>query len=326
MLKKMISIGAVAGLVLALMAGAAQAALIAQETFEPEALGAFDGTADQTWTLGTSDEQIVNRDLSYSGGAVTIDDGDRNLRLSNLASILAPVADFTFTPESGPIYFSFLAEATSGLFFQPFVSGSPDHRSSASVGMDTRTGDTVTARLTSSTGPLAAGTGDLENAIGGLTFVVGKLFKSGGGNYDRLQMEFNPTTTSEPAVWDADLTGDIGVTSVNRFGMRFGAAAGAEYAYIDEIRVGTGYSDVFGIPVSPKIVAVGDGQHRQGLDELFRRLGHRRRWATRQRWVDFLWWPIQRKQRRDRWRRPGLRARELRAELAKLYLDTRGGC
>jgi hypothetical protein len=175
--------------------------------------------------------------------------------LGDLANFEAPVVDFTFSAQSGTLYFSFLAEASLGGFSQPFVSGSANHHSSASVGMDTRSSDKVTARLVSSDGSNAAISGDLENAVGGLTFVVGKLFKSADGNYDRLQMEFNPTTKTEPVVWDADLTGDIGVASVSRFGIRFGEATGTEYAWIDEIRIGTTWADVLP-PPSGTVVSI----------------------------------------------------------------------
>ncbi len=225
-----------------------RAGLIAYESFEPAELGAFDGTADQTWTLGAATETIEDKDLSYSGGDVTINSGGRVLKLSGLATISSPVASFNFTEQSGPVYFSYLAEVQSGAFFEPWVgnSANTDHKGSASLAMDARWGDVVTARLMD----LSFGTtqtGDLEDAVGGLTFVVGKLFKSGaaGDNYDRLQVVVNPTSTTEPGTWDGDITRDIEVDTLDRFGLRYG---NTQAGWIDEIRIGTTYGSVIPEP------------------------------------------------------------------------------
>jgi len=225
--------------------------LIAQESFNSEPVGPFDGTADQNWTLGSSDEQIVaDKSLSYSGGDVTIDDGGRVLRLGTQGGIVSPVVDFTFPWQTDTVYFSFLAEPSNEVFLEPFVTGTNNNDGSAAVAFNTRgTADTIEARL--DVGTTLNSSSDLGDAIGDTQFVVGKLFKSTGDpadNYDRLQLILNPTTSTEPTSWDADLTQDIGVASVFRFGVRFGDAHNSppEYAWIDEISIGTDYASVTG--------------------------------------------------------------------------------
>ena len=231
-------------------AGTANAALLAYEGFEFEALGAFDGTADQTWTLGAAAETIENKDLSYSGGGVTINYGIRVLKLSGSAAYLGKAASFDFSAQTGPVYFSFLGQIANNAFFQPWVGysaagGTQPHFGSGMVYMDGRSVDKVVGSLVPVVIPPIVDTADLGNAKPAPIFVVAKLFKSGAGNYDRLQLEINPTTITEPGTWDGDITNDLSVSSLDRFGIRYGNNAAG---WIDEIRIGTTYAEV--VPLS----------------------------------------------------------------------------
>jgi len=226
------------------------------ESFETEAAGAFDGAADLDWTLGDATETIVDdKDLSYSGGDLTVDSGERALRISNLAAYTSPVVSFNIASQSGPVYFSFLGQIANEAFFQPWVGysaagGAEPHFGSGQVYMDGRAvggGDVIKGTLLAASGP-PVNTGDLGNAEPAPIFVVAKLFKSGAGNYDRMQVLVNPTSATEPGTWDGDITNDLGVASLDLFGIRYGNNAAG---WIDEIRVGTSWADV--VPVPPDL-------------------------------------------------------------------------
>ena len=268
MLKHTISFTAVAGLVLALFAGTANAALLAYESFETEGIGGFDGTADQTWTLGAGmNKHIVgDKDLSYSGGTLTIDDGDRVFRLfsGGKDNYFNKAASFDLpSAQTGPVYFSFLGQIATNTFFQPWVGysaagGNQPHFGSGQVTMDGRSGDKVAGTLAPVVIPPTVNTADLGNAKPAPIFVVAKLFKSGAGNYDRMQVVVNPTSTTEPGTWDGDITLDLSVSSLDRFGIRYGNnAAGENGGWIDEIRIGTTYAAVVPEPATLALIGVG---------------------------------------------------------------------
>jgi len=250
-----------AAFVPALVAGTADAALLAYESFETEALGAFDGTADQTWTLGAAAETIENKDLSYSGGDVTINSGNRVLKLSNAAAYLGRAVSFDLpSAQTGPVYFSFLGQVQTGAFFQPWVGysaagGAEPQFGSGQVYMDGRgSTDAVVGTLINISPLSTVNTPDLGNAKPAPIFVVAKLFKSGAGNYDRLQVVVNPTSTTEPGTWAGDITKDIQVSTLDRFAIRYGNSTPG--GWIDEIRISTTYAEAVGVP-EPSALALG---------------------------------------------------------------------
>lgn len=231
------------------MALTSQAAVIAYESFESASLGAFDGSGDETWSAA---ETIVSQDLSYTGGSVSISGGDQSYRLDETGDNVA-VNSFTFTSQTGDVYFRFLASSvTDGHFLQPYVSDDADEKNSASGIFDNRSpSDIVGGRLT---GSKRKSSGDLGDSAGSNVLFIGKLWKSGdsGVNYDRLSISINPEDYTE--TWDVTLSQDIGISAVDTFGLRTygggtsGAARPEDISYIDEIVIGTEFSDVLAIP------------------------------------------------------------------------------
>jgi len=251
----------------AVSVGAAQP--LARESFETEAPGAFDGTADQAWTLGAAVETIEEKDLSYRGGGITAGFGNRALKLSGSAPYLNRAVGFDLpTAQTGPVYFSFLAQVEAGAFLQPWVGTSayPDHQGSGQVYMDGRSGGGKVAGTLCPPGYATLNAACPGNAVRAPVFVVARLSKSGaaGDNYDRLQVVVNPTSPTEPVKWDGDITKDIGVGSLDRFGLRYGNRAAG---WIDEIRVGTTWEDVVSrLPVWAEPAALFGDLTRLGAD------------------------------------------------------------
>jgi len=243
---------------LALFAGTAGAALLAYESFETEATGAFDGTADQTWTLGTTTETIENKDLSYSGGDITVGSGDRALKLTDATAFIGKAVSFDFSAQTGTVYFSFLTQIEA-TFFQPWVGysaagGAEPQFGSGQISMDGRATDSIKGTLINISPLASISTADLGDPKAAPVFVVAKLSKSGaaGANYDQLQVVVNPTSITEPGTWAGDITKDIQVSSLDRFAVRYGNTAAG--GWIDEIRIGTTYGSV--IP-EPSTLALG---------------------------------------------------------------------
>jgi len=236
-------------------------ALPLHESFETEALGAFDGIADQTWTLGAAVETIEDKDLSYSGGDITVDSGARVLKISSLGAVTSPVVRYDFDSQSGPVYFSFLAQITGTPLFQPWVGNSStgDHAGSAHITLDNAySPNHVKGTLCRATDYNTVHTADLADAVDQTVFIVARLSKSGaaGDNYDRLELMVNPTSMSEPATWDGSLTHDIQVTNLDRFGIRYGSD---QSAWIDEIRIGTSWAQVLPGPPSLRLAVETSG-------------------------------------------------------------------
>jgi hypothetical protein len=227
-----------------LIAGIApQPELLVYESFEPASVGTFasGNKGDLTWS--TYGGAIVdNKDLTYIGGSVRVNGGDRALFVEGALANTANFASFTFLPQTGDVYFSFLASTTAGVFFQPYVSDDADNSNSGSAVLDTRGGgDLVYARLTegANTPP-----GDIGGSQDVNVFIVCKLSKSGAGNYDTLEMLVNPTFHVEPATWTADISRNIGIDAVDTFGIRIWDFHAGEGAWIDEVRIGTTFATV----------------------------------------------------------------------------------
>jgi len=228
-----------------LIAGiASKPELLVYESFEPASAGSFasGNKGDLTWS--TYGGAIVDdKDLTYIGGSVRVNGGDRALFVDGPLANNENFASFTFAQQTNDVYFSFLASTTAGVFFQPYVSDDADSGNSASAVLDTRVSDIVKARLQAASRTESGDIGDSQDVN---VFTVGKLSKSAvPGNYNTLEMLVNPTSTDEPASWTTDITRDIGIAAVDTFGIRiWGLTAASEDAWIDEVRIGTTFAAV----------------------------------------------------------------------------------
>ena len=249
---------------LTVLAGTLSAAPLAYEDFESFAPGNF--TSGGGWTVpgtpGVAISIVNNKDLSYSGGAVFIDAGNQALRFSSgsdssviTGDTINAVAHTTFPSQTGPIYFSFLAELNdvvhnnNGVFMQTFLSDNNTIHSSGSMilfggASGSQPGD-MRARLTNSSGTRSEVTPSYSRDT--TMFMVGRLSKSGapGSNYDTFEMIVNPTSLTEPGSWTyVPSTFNTNTSSVDHLGIRLANTSGSELAWIDEIRIGTTFNSV----------------------------------------------------------------------------------
>ena len=237
-----------------------QATLIAEETFEPASVGAFSGAnqGNLSWDIYNGDI-ISTKNLDYNAGLVLEDSGNNVLQVSDAASE-SNWARFSFAQQSGDIYVSFLASINSGatIFFQPYLDNDAiDTTQNASVVLDSRSTDYVTTRF-------ADGGADAANAINQTLFTVFKLSKNGSSNYNRLQVAFNPTSTTP--TWNVDtpyvvggVAGDSPASTIDQFALRLVSAQATEYAYIDNIRISTSLNNAFAVPEPSSIALILSG-------------------------------------------------------------------
>tara|TARA_B110000003_G_C16611826_1_gene519769 strand:- start:891 stop:1724 length:834 start_codon:yes stop_codon:yes gene_type:complete len=237
-----------------LMPLASHAELTAYESFEDGENGGF---LINGWTYGDGNNQMATgtsfatEDLSYSSGSVSITGGSHSYKLEKTGNRGA-LNSFTFTAQTGDVYFSFLA-SNAQHFFQVYLSDDADTGNSVAVVFDYRNANDVkvNGRLD---GQGQENTLDLLDGDGGdSVWVIGKLSKSlDSSNYNQLSIIFNPTDYNED--WDVTATKDIGISEVDTFGLRTfgtgsnGGPAEGDISYIDEIRIGTTFEHVIPEP------------------------------------------------------------------------------
>jgi hypothetical protein len=73
---------------------------------------------------------------------------------------------------------------------------------------------------------------------------VYKAEKTAGGNYDNVSLFVNPGSLTEPAVADAVSSVDSGIASVANFVARSAFHEPGDTFVIDQIAIGTAWSDV----------------------------------------------------------------------------------
>ena len=224
--------------------------LLAYESFEPASVGGFSSgnKGDLTWS--TYGGAITNdKDLTYSGGSVTVNGGGRALFVEGESPAVdtSNFASFTFASQTNDVYFSFLASATVGVFIQAYVSDDADDINSASAYLNTAAdkGDLVIARLQEESGGAnRKDSDDSGNSLDLNAFIAVKLSKSVPGDYNTLEMLVNPTSYNEPAMWTTNISHSIGIASVDTFGIRIWNLEDGEDAWIDEVRIGTTFAAV----------------------------------------------------------------------------------
>ena len=87
--------------------------------------------------------------------------------------------------------------------------------------------------------PIVAG--ETKYAVARIDFDVGAFNSATGGLNDRIRLYLNPTAAFEPASADAELISrDLGVLNASGFWVQSATQR------LDELRIGTEYSDMFG--------------------------------------------------------------------------------
>lgn len=254
------------GLALVGMAGWAAAAPVAFDGFESYSAGApLAGGNAGTGGTGANGEFGWTGDWAAVTGvttqtAVLSGGGSRAAEITdNTNSVTA--ATRTFTPQTGTVYFSVLVDPVAGLegsdFLHFYLSNNAlSNNNSGGVGLLQTTSDLFGARVGGSNGGTTVNSN--LSAVQGTTYLlVGKLSKTSGGNYNRIDLFINPASATEPGSTYATQNGDSGIDTVSVFAVRsFNFDVGDRYQF-DNVTVGTSFADVVPEPGGLGLLALG---------------------------------------------------------------------
>jgi len=207
-------------------------------------------SVDRTNTTATV---LTTGGLSYTGGDISINGGNRHLSLSMPAGDVANALQKSFTlsgqGDGSTVYFSFLYQASAASSSEFAISGlanGPDMRDSGAVLADRTTPQARLYDASQNSGTATAIAGGLGNDT--TYFLVGRVTFNSSGD-EEFDLILDPTSTDEATAFASPNTvsRDIGVTAFDQFGvLASGANAGTKL--YDEIRIGNSYAEVIAVP------------------------------------------------------------------------------
>lgn len=218
--------------------------------------------------------------LTYTSGAISLSGGTRSAQVSTTGTT-DNVASRSFTAQTGTVYFSFLFRIEAGAgaddFIQFSLNNDTDILNSGSIGdlSNVSGANTFSARIGGVSGGASAQS--TTPAVGATTFfLVGKISKTSGGNYNRMSLFVNPTALTEPGVASASQSADAGFESLSFFTVRASNLESTDQYRFDELRIGTTWADVVTAPIpEPSAWAPLAGAAALSAAFLRRRRGHR---------------------------------------------------
>jgi hypothetical protein len=246
---------------LCLVSTTAEAGVIAGEDFEAYAIDTgLDGQSGGSgaWTGAWSAMEnvtVISGGLTYANGQVAVNGGGRALQAT-----FDPQEDITDgiyargVPENtDTMYMSLLFRDTVNDEEDPatgeLIDGSNDF---IQWGLDDGTANpktsvmrrnsTFQARSTTSAGN--SGDSGIKSVVGNVAMLVYKAEKTAGGNYDNVSLFVNPDSLTEPSVADAVSNVDSGIASVANFVARSAFHEPGDTFVIDQITIGTAWTDV----------------------------------------------------------------------------------
>ncbi len=242
------------------------AGVIAADDFESYSLGQLEPVSGSapfggsgwtaSWNVLDTDRarvQVVARSMIYSGGTVYVDGGSQALRLlpgnENPNPLL--LLGRSFPNQTGPVYVSFLIEAPTVLE----ATGGNTTDDFMQIGMDSSFTNPrvsggiagVPSRFFARTTVNSGSTNYGANVSPTTTYLM--VLKFSGG-YNRTDVFINPTSDVEGNhTPTATYTGSAGVSSLNNLIFRTARHEdGLDWYYIDNVTVGTAFSDVVPVP------------------------------------------------------------------------------
>lgn len=246
-----------------LLGGGARLALgslIASDSFESYTSGTqlsgqnggtgFDAGYAVTAAL-VSNVTVTSPGLSYSGGFITVNGGNRAARVTGAADSNNLVTR-SFAAQSGnPIYFSFLystSSASTEAFLQFGLESGNAAEPNASVGVQGMNGNSANADAFFVRVPNGGNSAFSQTALNSnqTYFAVGRISRgTGSSTYNVVDLFLNPTNVDESSpTLTASSTAGSGVASFDNFVLRTARTdAGVTYTF-DQLTIGTTYLDV----------------------------------------------------------------------------------
>ncbi|MFT3736305.1 MAG: hypothetical protein QM776_15005 [Rhodocyclaceae bacterium] len=246
------------GVVLAASLQPAMAALLAQEEFN-YATGALSGqNGGSGWAgswVAAANASVVDPLVDLSGNrALAISGNNNSAAYRSLATAYA----------GSEVFVSFEMQLASGalsnndfvsLWFDNVTTGAHTNTPQLGIKADGSGSNDVFVRTRGSAGSFVA---DSNVTVGQTFTLVGRLSKSGSGNYDRFDLWFNPDAAA-PGTADASFSGNSGLSSLQWLGFRSANLDAGDTVLIDRLRIGTTWADVSPVPepASPLLAAGG---------------------------------------------------------------------
>ncbi len=254
---------------------AARGSVIATDNFEDAAVtsdltsGAGTGAGwNGAWSQIQSTITLVSRSMTYDGGSVHVDGGNKALRISPSANdinaylaLSRPIAS-----QTGTVYLSFLLQAPSHASDNFFQVGLQSDVSTPHV-------SAYIQKNSSAQQVFVAGANIWPNSINSVSsvvldqtetyFVVLKASKSGNpaSNYDQVSLYVNPTSDVELSQTPvAEVTGDSGISSLSNLMVRYARIQNPpNYYYMDNFTVGSDFASVVPTPEPGSALLLGLG-------------------------------------------------------------------
>ncbi len=255
------------------------AALLLQENFNNLTIGDLNG--QNSWSANAAVD-VVAGGLSYSNGTINISGGSNHSEWTNLNA--QGIGYKTFASQSSEVWFSLtinVSATTTNSRFWFYVSDDEDLSDSGVVGqINTSSNALLGGARIGTNQAVSSGT---SLSIGNTLFIVGRFSQSttGGtatvGDYDKMEMWVNPTSTSlGVALTAVNSTGTAISSGIDTFALSALTSSGTGATVLwDNLLVGTTQADVidvYAIP-EPSTFATLGGLAALGLATLRRRRG-----------------------------------------------------
>lgn len=234
-------------LAVALGANTASAAVIATADFEDNTIGSIVGEGGGSgWTSNWSSAttaNVVSGGLSYSNGSVASNGGSHAMEIIPGTAVSTPALERSLSTQTVTLYMSFLWRDSAN---NDSPTASTDF---TQVGFDpSATDGNPNLSFLRNSGNLlvrAGGAGGADSGvdanIGTTYMIVLKATRVGGANYTG-ELWVNPSSLTEGSP-DATI-GDTGIGNIGTFLVRTANHEDGDAFQIDNIRVGTEWSDV----------------------------------------------------------------------------------
>ena len=239
----------VCGIAALLIAVPAYTSTIATEDFiDGDSNGELQGESGGTgwagsWSAVTAATQLVNTSMSYSvPGGGTMSAGTALRITGNNDAVISRNLD---AAESDDVYVSFLLNFSSGpIGTNDFLVLWFDGMNDAAIGLKTNTGPGSTDFVLRTGGSTSNNTYTPDQLVVGTTYlVVGHLWKSGSGNYDRYDLWVDPAYGDSGSP-EASRTDNTGFSSFTQVAVRSVNVDGGAQIDIAGLKMGTTWDDV----------------------------------------------------------------------------------
>jgi hypothetical protein len=253
---------------LAIASSRSEATIISSESFEGKTVGSLSGQGGgvgwaNSWTA-ESGINVSQGGLNYSNGNVSVFGGDRKLSLNSPADGLAFSRQFAQST-TGTTYMSMLFQAGSVPDRSQdtiFMLVNNDLLSDVSSGFRMTPSDSANRAFVSGHAILGGGfsysTGGGEVIQGATNLLVARLYVSPIGT-ERVDFWFNPSSLDE-ASNTASTINTTAISGFTRSFLMFGTfglnQSGPDEYFMDEIKIGSTWSDVVAVPEPSSILLV----------------------------------------------------------------------